>query len=58
MQAKAHIRHANLPPQWAYTLSAQDYSLRGTPFNLTVSWDVMPIVGEYAAGLQLEAWAS
>ncbi|KAK9844557.1 hypothetical protein WJX74_004034 [Apatococcus lobatus] len=44
-KAKAHIQHVSLPPQWAYTLSAQDYALRGTPFNLTVSWDVMPIVG-------------
>lgn len=41
------MRGKNLDELYPYVLNDQGFGLRGRPFNLTVSWNIMPHVGGY-----------
>lgn len=44
-QEHAALEGKNLDELYPYVLNDQGFGLRGRPFNLTVSWNIMPYVG-------------
>ena len=46
-QEKAALEGKDLDEFHPYVVNDQGFSLRGRPFNLTVSWNVMPLVGTH-----------
>ena len=44
-QEEAALEGKDLDEFHPYVVNDQGFSLRGRPFNLTVSWNVMPLVG-------------
>lgn len=45
MQEDAWVQLPRISQQYPYAFADQGYALRGTAFNVTVTWNVMPIVG-------------
>jgi len=48
-QEDAALEGKDLDEFHPYMVNDQGFNLRGLPFNLTVSWNVMPLVGTNAA---------
>jgi hypothetical protein len=46
VQEDAALQGVNLDEMYPYVLNDQGFGLRNRPFNLTVSWNIMPCVGE------------
>lgn len=46
-QEEAALEGKDLDEFHPYVVNDQGFSLRGRPFNLTVSWNVMPLVGTH-----------
>lgn len=44
-QEEAALEGKDLDEFHPYVVNDQGFNLRGRPFNLTVSWNVMPLVG-------------
>ena len=45
LQEDALLQIPNLRQQYPYAVTDQGFYLRGRPFNVTVSWNMMPRVG-------------
>ena len=46
-QEDAVIEGKDLVELYPYVVNDQGFDLRSRPFNLTVAWNVMPLVGEF-----------
>ena len=44
-QEEAALEGEDLDEFHPYVVNDQGFNLRGRPFNLTISWNVMPLVG-------------
>lgn len=44
-QKKAVLEGTGLDERYPYVVNDQGSGMRGRPFNLTVAWNIMPLVG-------------
>jgi hypothetical protein len=55
-QEEAALEGKDLDEFHPYVVNDQGFHLRGRPFNLTVSWNVMPLVGASSARTPWLLW--